>query len=338
MTFFGPQVLIFRSDLLETGIIPANPYPAVGSSSHVAQTPWNWDLGRGTLQTLGQSYLYLDERGIADGKMNAYRVMIDGGNELMTEEARQGIGNWVRGGGTFMALPFTGRSSLTKSNSWHIQELTGCEIGKLRTPGSGTVTIKANQSVFKTSAGKHFPDQGSSIDWVGNELNQLSVELKPGADCEVLATYENGEPAVVKRRLGQGAVITFGSAFWRNSRDRNGIWWPKEQETEFVGDLLNGLGQPALCETDGNTDLAPTLPLKQRFGLGDSSGELERRERCFQSAKIASASKTDSTGEFWRGRREGTPFYLEKRYRRNHCSHASARGQSGSSVRCRPTV
>ncbi|MFA6290710.1 MAG: hypothetical protein WC637_02950, partial [Victivallales bacterium] len=249
---FGPQVLIFRSNMLETSIMPINPYPEIGDSSRYIQSAWNWDIGRGTLQTLGQSYLYLDERGIADGKMNGYRVMVDCGNEIMSEETRQAIADWVRAGGTFVALPFTGRSSLKKFDSWHIQELTGCGIGKLRTPGTGKVNIKPDQSIFKANAGKSFPDSGSSMDWVGNELNKYSVELKPGADCEVLAKYENGEAAVVKRRLGQGSVITFGSLFWRNAKDAMGIWWPKAPETEVIGDMLDGLGMKALCETDGN--------------------------------------------------------------------------------------
>ena len=262
---FGPQVLIFRSDLTETGILPVSPYPEIGNSSRYVQSAWNWDIGRGTLQTLGHSYLYLNEQGIADGKMNGYKVMVDCGNEILTDAAKAGIAAWVQAGGTFIALPFTGRSSLTKFDSWHIQELTGCGIGKLRTPGNGTVTIKPGQSAFPALAGKSYPDNGSSKDWVGKELNLDSIELQPGADCEVLATYENGTAAVVRRRLGQGSVIAFGSMFWRNSQDIKGIWWPKAPETEVIGDLLNGLGQPALCETDGQ--LVWPQPYRSNNGL-----------------------------------------------------------------------
>jgi len=264
---FGPQVLLFRSDLVDVHIVPQSPYPQIGASSRLIQTPWNWDLGRGTFQTLGQSYLYIDDRGVADGKMKGYRVMMDCGNEIMTEETRKNIADWVRTGGTFVALPFTGRDSLMKFDSWHIRELTGCGIGKLRAPGNGTVTIKASQDVFRICAGRSFPDKGSSMDWVGNELNQYSIELQPGegSDYEVLATYENGQAAVVKRRLGQGSVITFGSVFWRNCRDVHGVWPPQSPEPEVIGDLLTGLGQLSLCETDGN--LVWPQPYRSNNGL-----------------------------------------------------------------------
>jgi len=111
----GPQVLIYRSNLLETNVLALSPYPPIGGSDRFIQSPWNWDIGRGTLQTIGQSCLYLDERGIADGKMNGYRVMVDCGNEIMPEEARDGIAAWVRGGGTFVALPFTGAAACDSS-------------------------------------------------------------------------------------------------------------------------------------------------------------------------------------------------------------------------------
>jgi hypothetical protein len=262
---FGPQVLIFRSNLLETQLTPTSPYPEVGNSSRYVQSAWNWDIGRGTLQTLGQSYLYVDDQGVADGKLAGYKLLIDCGNEILDDAARTGIEDWVRNGGTYVTLPFTGRSSLTKIDSWPIRSLTGCEIGAIRTPGTGTVAIKANQTVFKACAGKVYADAGKTTDFQDNELNKYSVELKPGPDCEVLATYENGAPAVVRHRVGNGSVIAFGSAFWRNSQDIRGIWWPKAPETEVIGDMLAGLGQQALCETDGN--LVWPQPYRSNNGL-----------------------------------------------------------------------
>ncbi len=241
----GPQVLLYRGTLMDLKIVPEQPYPKLGEATRKIQTPWDWDLGRGTLQTIGQSYCYLDDGGLADGKMNGYDVMIDSGNEIMPAESVGRIADWVKGGGTFVALPFTGRNSLTEPDCWQLRPLTGCEIGPLCKPGNGTVTIGKDQKVFKALAGKSFPDNGRSMDWVGNNLNLYSVELKPGPDCEVLATYENGAAAIVKRPLGKGSVIILGSTFWRNSQDRRGVWWPEPNETEFVADLLAGVGYPA---------------------------------------------------------------------------------------------
>jgi hypothetical protein len=150
-------------------------------------------------------------------------------------------------------------------DTWPVETLTGCAISKFRVPGPGAVTIKAEQSLFKACAGRTFPDAGSSMDYIGNERNTYSLELRPGADCEVLATYENGAPAVVRRRLGLGSVVTFGSVFWRHSQDRRGIWWPQSPEPQVIGDLLRGLGQPPLCETDGQ--LVWPQPYRSNNGL-----------------------------------------------------------------------
>jgi len=262
----GPQVLLYRSSILTRGLVGCKPHPRLGETTREIQSPWNWDIGLGTLQTIGQSYLYLDDGGLADGKMTGYRVMFDCSNESMSPAAVEQIAAWVRGGGTFVALPFSGRNTLDEADAWPIRTLTGCEVARLRPVGKGTVTVKKGQSVLKAFAGKTHLDKGRSVDWVGGNHNLYSVELKPGAHGEVLATYENGAAAIVKRTLGRGAVITLGTAFWRDSADRQGIWWPEPLETEFVADLLAGLGYPqAPCATDDR--LVWPQPYRSNNGL-----------------------------------------------------------------------
>jgi hypothetical protein len=248
---YGPQVLIYRSSKMTTGLIAWSPYPSLGETTRLIQSPWNWDIGRGTLQTIGQSYCYLDDGGVADGKMYGYNVMVDCGNETIPLETISQIEAWVKAGGVFVTFPFTGRNSMLEPDNWPIKKLTGCEVTKIRPAGTGSVTVKKEQNIFKALAGRSFPDKGISMDWEGNNLNQYSVELKPGADCETLATFENGASAIVKHKLGKGSVIVLGSSFWRNSEDRTGVWWPEKIETDFFDDLLNGVGYPAApCVAD----------------------------------------------------------------------------------------
>lgn len=247
----APQVLLYRSSHGTERLLAPAPYPELGESTRIIQNGWNWDLGRGTLQTLGHSMLYLDDRGMIDGKMNGFPLMIDSGNETIAESSLAAIEAWVKAGGTFITLPFSGRNTELEPDTWTITRLTGCKVGKLREVGKGEVTIGKDQRVFKDLAGRTFPDAGVSADWVGNNLNLYSVELEPGPDGEVLATYENGAPAIVRRPLGEGAVIALGSAFWRHCADRTGIWWPEPIETEFLADLLAGVNfAPAVCTTD----------------------------------------------------------------------------------------
>ena len=241
----GPQVLLYRSSKLTIGLLGWKPYPELGQATRELQSPWDWDIGRGTLQTLGQSCLYIDDGGLADGKMSGYKLMIDCGNETVAVESVDEIEAWVRSGGTYVTFPFTGRNSVLDPDSWPINTLTGCEVRKLRTPGTGTVTILKEQSVFKALAGKTFPDQGRSVDCNGGDHNLISTELVPGPDCDILATFENGAPAIVRHRIGKGAVIVLGSAFWRSSQDLRGVWWPEPIETDFIADLLAGIGYPA---------------------------------------------------------------------------------------------
>ncbi len=241
----GPQVLIFRSTD-STAMSPA-PIPVPeGVKSREIQSIWDWDVGRGTLQSIGQSYLYVDDGGLRDGKLDGYSILMDGGNEIVQSESLDAIEEWVSDGGTYITWPFTGRCLSDEADAWPIQRLTGCKIKTLRKPGAGSVTIGKDQTLLKEFAGKTFLDNGSSMDWQDFEHNILSVELEPDSDAEVIAKFENGEPAIVSRRLGKGRVIALGSAFFRGSRDQSGIWWPNELESAFFKDLLTGLGQPAV--------------------------------------------------------------------------------------------
>jgi len=243
----GPQVLLFRSENVANTQMPAPDTSATAKKREI-QSYWNWDIGRGTLQSIGQSALYLDDTGLAQARNAGYPIMIDCGNEILASDTVKNLEKWVRGGGTYVTLPFTGRSLPDKPDSWPIKDLTGCRIGAMRTPGAGkgTVTVEKNQTFLTELAGKTFPDAGSSMDWQDFEHNNLSVELKPESDSQVIARYENGAPAIVVRKLGAGRVIVLGAAFFRGSHDIMGLWWPTELESTFFRDLLTNLGQPSV--------------------------------------------------------------------------------------------
>jgi hypothetical protein len=250
----GPQVVLFRSTNSAVNLALA-PVPPLGEKTRPIQSIWNWDPGRGAFQAIGQSPLYVDDGGLADNKIKDYPILMDCGNEIVTPEALKNIEKWVRAGGTFITLPFTGRSIPSAPDSWPISALTGCKVKALRIPGpgKGMVTIAQNQPLFKELAGKSFPDAGSSMDWQNFEHNILSVELEPGADCQVAANYENGSPAIVVHKLGAGRVVTLGSAFYRQSKDDpnndQGIWLAGDLETTFLRDLFTQLGQPSVNYT-----------------------------------------------------------------------------------------
>ena len=255
----GPQVLIYSSSAADESF--AFPAPPVGP----LETPraLDWDLGRGTLQSIGQSPLYVADGGVKDGKLAGYSILMDRGNAVIEADALQRIGDWVKDGGTYIVWPFSGKSSPEKPDSWPIDTLTGCHVTAEREPGQGTVTIQPVQSLLQGWGGRHFPDAGHANDWQGFDRNKLSVELQPGPDCEVIAKYENGAAALVVHRLGKGRVVTLGSAFFRQSQDDRGA----DLEAPFFRDLFTGLGQPSPNFTDDGQ--VSTQRFRTNNGLDD---------------------------------------------------------------------
>ena len=247
----GPQVLLYRSDKAAVMTSPNRPFPYVGGTDgREVQSSWNWDIGRGAMQALGQSSLYVSDNGIRDHKLNGYKILVDCGNPFIGAEAVQGIKKWVAGGGTYVTWPFTGRSSYSQADAWPVNALTGCTVKTLRPPGTGAVTFAPGETLLPGWAGRTYADNGHCRDWVGHEYNQLSTELAPGPDCTVVARFENGAPAIVVHRIGKGRVVALGTAFFRNVEDRMGIWWSEPNEVAFWKSLLDGLGQPSVNTTD----------------------------------------------------------------------------------------
>lgn len=253
---FGPQVLIYRRSLACKDSFAA-PVPAIDKTMRRVNTPWDWDIGRGTLQSFGASMLYVDDDGIEAGKTYGHKVMVDCGNEIIPEGRLEEIAEWVRDGGTYVAFPFTGRSTELEGDSWPISKLAGARVAKER-PLGGTVKWY----------GRDYADKGRSLDHLGRNRVEYSLELEPSGDnpAKAIAFYENGKPAVMERRIGRGRVIWFGSLFWRDAADIMGIWWPGARETSFWRDFLAEVGFPKpLC--DAEDPLVWAQPYRSNDGL-----------------------------------------------------------------------
>ena len=245
----GPQIILYRSTT-------ADQYGGAGAPAHAPQQNrtiqyvYDWDIERGAAQAAGQSCLYLDDGSLREGKMNPYKVMVDCGNELVNPQSLALIQKWVAKGGTYVTWPFTGRGTITNTDSWPITRLTGCGIAKVQATGTGSVTISKGQPYLRALAGKTFPDDGKSINSDHTQENKISVELKRAPGSEVIGRFEDGTPAIVVRHVGKGRIVILGSAFFRNSQDIMGVWQPQQNEIDFWSDLMRGLGQPAVNTTN----------------------------------------------------------------------------------------
>ncbi len=290
----GPQIYIYRRTALAgDGLV--QPYPAVGGATKEMQSPWDWDLGRGSFQSIGQSYLYLDDDGIADGKMYGAKLMVDCASGVIPPAQTARIRDWVKAGGVFVAFPFT---------AW-----TGAKIAAER-PLGGTVVFERDAPYFKAFAGRTFPDTGRQVNCNGANQNTHSAELEAGADDVVVARYENGKPAIVVTRLGEGLVVTLGTLFWKDCADVKGIWWPGALESQFLRELVKTVGaDAALYETDN--PLVWAQPYRAHNGLDavaclcnfNPAGTTQR-----VTLTMRLAAKPRALTRYWEGGTTETPF------------------------------
>ncbi len=211
-----------------------------------------FDLGRGDLQSIGYSYIYVDETSVAAGLEHGYPVLWDTGTSLMSPETVGQIARYVKDGGTFVALQDTGRSTFTQRDTWPIASLTGFHVREARRM-TGVVTILKDQPLFTKLAGKSFYNTGRSTDYSDYNFADKCLVLDPVApDTQVIARYEDGTVAIGMRKVGKGRVIVLGSPFWRDSYDLAGYWRPGEGQSAFLEDMLHGLGLEPLSASSNH--------------------------------------------------------------------------------------
>ena len=276
-----PQVLIYRRTQLtdDCSSFP-EPFPLIDEAIGRTRSPWDYDIGRGSLQSIGQSFLYIDDNGIEDAKMDGFKVMIDCGNEIVPEDEVARIKAWVEKGGVFVAYPFTGRSTPFKADSWPMAALTGAKIKvdeKIAMPGKvpkvafpgGPQSFAVESDALKRVPPVVFPSfAGQTIRGAKHRVHQNDFALETVSDDAIpILFWEDGRVAATARRVGKGLAVHLGSLFWRGSEDVLGIWKPQDEfERAFLRDLLAAAGHPpALVETDDRLVLAQ--PYRSNNGL-----------------------------------------------------------------------
>ncbi len=209
--------------------------------------PYCFDLGRGDIQPLGYSYVYVDESNVRDNLLKDYPIIWDTGTFIMDKETVAGLKQYVENGGTYVLLQETGRHTSVKKDAWPITDLTGFRVRAVR-PMTGSVSILTEQPLFKKLAGRTYYNRGVSIDYSDYNYADKCVALEPVASgTQAIARYDDGAIAIGMRTLGKGRVIILGSPFWRDSYDKAGLWWPGEGQSEFLEDIFAGLGLKPLA-------------------------------------------------------------------------------------------
>ncbi len=211
--------------------------------------PYCFDPGRGDIQALGYSYVYVDEATVRDGLIDRFPVIWDTGSWVLDEKTVEGLQKYVENGGTLVLLQETGRHTPTQADAWPISKLTGFRVKELR-PMNGTLSIMNDQPLFKKLAGQNFYNEGRSVDYSDYNYADKCAVLEPVAPgTSAVARYSDGEIAIGLRQLGKGRVIVLGSPFWRDSYDARGLWWPGPKQNAFLSDLLPQLGLAPVAES-----------------------------------------------------------------------------------------
>lgn len=225
-----PQIALFKSSLTHRYFYNVRPEP-----------PWSFDLGRGELQSLGLTNVYVTEHELLNGRVRDYPALWDLGSQILSPEVVAALEEYVRQGGTFVAIHLTGQHLPAEPDVWPISRLTGFSVKGQR---RGTkLTLQRDCWLLPRHQRQTYISDGVAIDWLGKDRIGADVSLKAQSEgTRALATWEDGTVAIGERRLGKGRVVILGSGFWRGAQDVRGVWLTREQSAELLDDMMDGLG------------------------------------------------------------------------------------------------
>ena len=124
-----------------------------------------------------------------------YKVLILTNHIVIGKEGAAKLEKFVRGGGTVIC---DGKIGMVDEKSMLSAQL----------PGGGFNDLMGLEYVDSDYAGLDFSHNGESLS------GYYSKEICSVTDGEVLASFGDGNPAIVEKRTGDGAVITFNTYVW----------------------------------------------------------------------------------------------------------------------------
>lgn len=159
---------------------------------------------------------------VTAGKLADYRVLVMPFPTWVAPELAEAIRTWVQGGGTLVAeAHFAGRDP-TNGLTWDMipglgfDQVFGAEQARFRTRGKLEAQAGAPDVAVTTQTDLPFLPAGSHL------VGAWAAEFLRPTTAEVLATHEDGSPAITRNRFGQGQAIligTFLGAAYRRSED-----------------------------------------------------------------------------------------------------------------------
>ncbi|HEY3333203.1 MAG TPA: hypothetical protein VGK19_24425 [Capsulimonadaceae bacterium] len=186
-----------------------------------------------TVFSLHRGFAYIDEAGIEDNLISPYPVIIDDATECWDPEMTAKLTAYVHAGGTMLLPPNSGRHTYRDADAWPSAALTGCRVTSSRLFPYTSMQIEAAPSLMKGVAGVSFKVYNAK------KLTTPTIELGPGV--EVLATFPDKSPALVRCTVGKGQII------WALAPEIL-------RDEHILGPLLDSLNIPAHSDTQGRSE------------------------------------------------------------------------------------
>ena len=240
-----------------------------------SREPWNWDLGRGELQSMHYDNAYATETQLLNGEVNKCPILLDDGTDIMDPDIVQAIQKYVEQGGTYIAYHQTGSHDSIHNETQPLAALTGT-ISK--THARAHMNFTGASTTLKSLANTTLDSQGVAF------YPTSSSNIVPGSEVIPLATYADGSVAISERRIGKGKIIQIGPTYWRDQ----GV-----QERNLIVHLLSDLGVKHTADASNPMIWARKVTTKN--GLQDWVVAYNNDEKGPETAdvKLAVAQKPD---------------------------------------------
>ena len=152
----------------------------------------------------------------ATGAASRYRFLLDSNTTMLTDEDVAGIANYVRAGGTYVAMFQSGRHAPLHPDRWILSDLAGVETVKtgdyaLVPNARGVPELTVRSGFARVDPGPHAASLSAGAVTALKGARGDGTSFKPLVpDVQVLAKWEDGTAAVTLRPLGKGRLIMFG--------------------------------------------------------------------------------------------------------------------------------